>query len=110
MPEYQEYIKGKNVTVCSPHKIFGPQTNDTVLQLRKRKIDTIVLAGMSANLCVESHLRHFLEEGFEVIVIKDATAAPQAPEGDGYEAALINYRYLANDLVTTEDFLSRFKK
>jgi nicotinamidase-related amidase len=29
---------------------------------------------MSANLCVEAHLRDAVENGFEVIVISDATA------------------------------------
>ena len=38
-----------------------------------RTIDQVILAGMSANLCVESHMRELLEMGFEVAVIKDAT-------------------------------------
>jgi nicotinamidase-related amidase len=58
--------------------VWGPQTNDLVLQLRERRIDKVILAGMLANLCVESHLRELLEEGFEVAVVKDATAAPPA--------------------------------
>ena len=35
---------------------------------------------MSANLCVESHRRERLEQGFEVAVVKDATAAAITPE------------------------------
>ena len=43
-----------------------------------------MLGGMSANLCVEAHLRELLEDGFEVAVVKDATAAANHPEfGDG---------------------------
>ena len=57
--------------------------------------DQVILAGMSANLCVESHLRALLEQGFEVAVVKDATAAAKLPEGDGYLAALTNFRYSA---------------
>jgi nicotinamidase-related amidase len=57
---------------------------------------------MSANLCVESHLRALLEEGFEVAVVKDATAAAQAPGLDGYQAALVNYRFLASTIWTTD--------
>jgi hypothetical protein len=42
---------------------------------------------MLANMCVESHLRELLEQGFEVAVAKDATAAPKHPEwGYDYEA------------------------
>ena len=88
--------------MTSPHKVYGPETNDLSLQLRKRGITKIILAGMSANLCVESHLRELLEEGFEVAVGKDATATALIPEGDGYQAALINFRFLASALWTTE--------
>ena len=82
--------------VTSPHKVYGPESNDLVLQLRKRGIDKVILAGMSANLCTESHLRELLEQGFEVAVVTDATAAAELPEGNGYEAALVNFRYMAN--------------
>ena len=63
-------------------------------------------AGMSANLCVESHLRELLEQGFEVAVVTDATAAAQAPGLDGYAAALVNFRFLANTLWTTSEATS----
>jgi nicotinamidase-related amidase len=59
---------------------------------------------MLANLCVESHLRELLEQGFEVAVAKDATAAPRHPEiGDGYQAALVNFGFLANAVLSTDD-------
>ncbi len=103
LPIYKPYINDGKTIVTSPHKIYGPETNDLVLQLRKRGIDRVILAGMSANLCTESHLRELLEQGFEVAVVKDATAAAQVPEGDGYAAALINYRFTANDVLTTKE-------
>jgi nicotinamidase-related amidase len=62
---------------------------------------------MSANLCVESHLRELLEQGFEVAVVKDATAAAKVPEGDGYLAAIINFRFIANALWTTDEAVKR---
>ncbi len=102
LPRYNRYIKDGKTVITSPHKVYGPDTNDLVLQLRKRGIDKVILAGMSANLCVESHLRELLEQGFEVAVVKDATAGAQVPEGDGYEAALVNFRYLANAVVSTK--------
>jgi nicotinamidase-related amidase len=76
-----------------------------ILQLRKRGMDKVILAGMSANLCVESHLRELLEAGFEVAVVTDATAAAIIPDDglDGYQAALTNFRFLANDLWTSEE-------
>ena len=96
--------------MVSPHKVWGPQTNDLVLQLRKRHIDKVILAGMLANLCVESHLRELLEQGFEVAVVKDATAGPRHPViGDGYKAAVINFGFLANAVLTTDDAVKAMK-
>lgn len=64
---------------------------------------------MSANLCVESHLREFLEEGFEVAVVKDATAAAVLPDLDGYTAVLVNFRLLASALWTTDEATQRIQ-
>jgi nicotinamidase-related amidase len=103
---FKPYIEDGKTIVCSPHKVFGPQTNDLVLQLGKRGIKKIILGGMLANMCVESHLREFLERGFEVAVVKDATAGPRSPEwGDGYQAAMINYRFLAHAVVSTDEII-----
>ncbi len=103
MPEYKKYIESDLVTVVNPHKVYGPETNDLVLQLRKQKIDKVLVAGMSANLCVESHMRELLEQGFEVAIVKDATAAAIIPDAglDGYSAALTNFRMMASHLFTT---------
>ena len=101
LERYKPYLEDGHTVVASPHKVFGPQTNDLALQLRKRGISKVILAGMSANLCVESHLRELQEQGFEVAVVKDATAAAQAPDLDGYAAALVNFRMLASTVWTT---------
>ncbi len=103
LERYKTYIEDDKTVVASPHKVYGPENNDLVLQLRKRGIGRVILAGMSANLCVEAHLRELLEQGFEVAVVTDATAAAQVPEGDGYAAALVNFRFLANTTWTTEE-------
>jgi nicotinamidase-related amidase len=104
LDRYKPFIEDGKTVVVSPHKVWGPQTNDLVLQLRKRGVGKIILAGMLANLCVESHLRELVEQGFEVAVVKDATAAPRHPEiGDGYKAAVVNYGFIANAVLTTAD-------
>jgi len=103
LQQYKPYIQDGKTVVTSPHKVYGPETNDLVLQLRKRGIDKVILAGMSANLCTESHMRELIEQGFEVAVVKDATAAAQVEEGDGYAAAMTNFRYIANAVWTTKD-------
>ena len=95
-------LEREEVIVTSPHKVYGPESNDLVLQLRKRGIDKVILAGMSANLCVEAHLRELTEQGFEVAVVKDATAGAQLPGGDFYEAAILNFRMIASAVLTTD--------
>jgi nicotinamidase-related amidase len=107
MERYKKYIHDGKTIVTSPHKVYGPEANDLALQLRKNHVDQVILAGMSANLCVESHLRELLEQGFEVAVVKDATAAAMLPEGDGYLAAIINFRYIANAVWTTEETVKK---
>lgn len=107
---YKPYIKGDNVIVTSPHKVYGPETNDLILQLRKRGIDKIVLAGMSANLCTESHLRELVEQGFEVAVASDATAGAKTPSGDAYQAALVNFRYVASAVAPTEHVVAALRE
>ena len=107
LDEFKTYIEDGETIVVSPHKVWSPQTNDLILQLRKRGIARILLCGMLANMCVESHLRDLLENGFEVTVIRDATAGPRHPtRGDGYQAALINYAFLAHAVVTTADVVT----
>ena len=103
LKRYKPLIEDGKTIITSPHKVYGPETNDLVLQLRKRGIDKVILAGMSANLCTESHMRELMEQGFEVAVVSDATAAAQVEEGDGYKAALVNFRFIANTVWTTEE-------
>jgi len=107
MAEYRDFIFDGRTIIASPHKVYGPEQNDAGLQLRKLRVDQVVLAGMSANLCVESHMREFLEQGFEVAVVRDATAGAKLPEGDGYLAALINFRMMANAVWSTDEAVDR---
>ena len=102
LARYKPLIEDGHTIISSPHKVYGPETNDIVLQLRKRGIDKVILGGMSANLCTESHMRELMEQGFEVAVVSNATAAAQVAEGDGYQSALVNFRFIANTVWTTE--------
>ena len=106
LESYKPFIEDGKTIVVSPHKVYGPENNDLVLQLRKRNISKVILAGMSANLCVEAHMRELLEQGFEVAVVKDATAGARHPElGDGYEAALVNFGFIANAVMSTDEIV-----
>ena len=109
MPEYKGQILDGQTVIASPHKVYGPETNDLVLQLRKRGVSKVILSGMSANLCTMAHMNELIEQGFEVAVVRDATAAAKLPEGDGYLAAITNFRYIANDLWTTDEAVNKIK-
>jgi len=108
MPEYKKYIA--NAVVTSPHKVYGPDTNDLILQLRKRGVDKVILAGMSANLCVESHMRELLEQGFEVAIVSDATAAAILPGMNAYDAAMVNFKMMASKVMTTAELATEMNK
>jgi nicotinamidase-related amidase len=110
LDEFKPFIEDGETIVVSPHKVWSPQSNDLILQLRKRGIAKVILCGMLANMCVESHLRDLLENGFEVAVVRDATAGPRHPtRGDGYQSALINYAFLAHAVIATEEVVNAMR-
>lgn len=109
LDQFKPAINHEKTVICNPHKVFGPENNDLILQLQKLRIEKVILAGMSANLCVESHLRELLERGFDVCVAADATAAAKVPGLDGMLAALVNFRMLASDVWTTADTVEKMK-
>jgi len=109
LEQYKKYINEDNVIVTNPHKVYGPESNDLALQLRKHGFSKVILAGMSANLCTESHMRDLVESGFDVAIVKDATAGAILPEMNAYEAALINFRMIASHVFTTEEIVKELK-
>jgi nicotinamidase-related amidase len=110
LERFKPYIEDGKTIVASPHKVYGPENNDLALQLRKRRINNVILAGMSANLCVEAHMRELVEQGFEVTVVKDATAGARHPQlGDGYEAALVNFGYIASAVLATDEVIEKLE-
>jgi nicotinamidase-related amidase len=97
-----------NTVVLNPHKgLSNFWTGDAALNLRQNGIETIILYGMSANMCVESHARDAIENGFDVIIVADATAAA----GDAaYESAITNFEFLAHEVVTTKQIIKRIEE
>ena len=45
LERYKLLINDGKTIVASPHKVYGPENNDIVLQLRKRNISKVILAG-----------------------------------------------------------------
>lgn len=109
LERYKPYINNGRTVVTNPHKVYGPETNDLVLQLRKAGISKVVLAGMSSNLCTESHMRELIEQGFEVLVVTDATAGAITEHYNGYAASLTNFRMIASAINNTSNTVEAIK-
>ena len=106
---FKPYICDGKSVVTSPHKAYGTSTNDMILQLRRRRIEKVIVAGPVGNLCVEAHMRDFIENGFEIAMVRDATAGAATKEGHGYDAAMINWTFMANALWTTSQAVAAMK-
>ena len=105
---HPDLIPDDNTIVMNPHKgLSNFHTGDANLQLRQYGIQTVIMTGMSANLCVESHMRDATEFGFEVIVIEDATAGAGSYSKD---AAHTNFEFIASEVITTDDILERLRQ
>ncbi|MFS2135655.1 isochorismatase family protein [Duganella sp. Dugasp56] len=103
---FRKYMEDDNTTITSRHVSYAP-TNDLVLLLRRRGIEKVIMAGPVANLCLEDHMRNLIQNGFEVAMVRDAVAAAENEEGSGYDAAMINWRFMANAVWTAEDTVRR---
>lgn len=109
LDQYKPYINNGRTVVTSPHKVYGPDSNDLALQLRKAGISKVILGGMSSNLCTESHMRSLIEAGFEVMVVTDATAGAITEHYNGYDASLVNFRMIASAVDNTDNTVNAIR-
>lgn len=99
--EFIEALEPTEETILlSPRK--GPSSvhSDLNVQMRQRGIETIVFAGMVANLCVESHVREAADSGFNAVVVGDAIATVSDAMHD---ATLADFSLMATAVVTTDE-------
>src|SRR5215469_15731183 len=79
----------------------GFASTDLDLQLRKHGIEKLIVIGMIAHTCVEATVRYAAELGYQVTVVKDATASYS---DDHMHAALeVNIPNYATAVVTTDE-------
>jgi len=92
--------------VLQPHKGTDVFETDLPEHLDRLGITHLILAGMTANLCVESTGRHAAEQGYDVTYVRDAIGAENLP---AYEASIrINFPLIGNAVMDTEDLLTAF--
>jgi nicotinamidase-related amidase len=99
---------------------FGPRPGDVVtsehwgssgfantdldLQLKKHGIEKLIVIGLIAHTCIEATVRYAAELGYEVTMVKDATASYSA---DHMHAALdVNIPNYASAVVTTDEIVA----
>ncbi len=108
IPALKNYVEDQETIICWPHVMLKSfWVNDVGLRLRQLQITQIILAGMFGSLRIETHLRDFIEQGFEVAVVTDAVAGARIPEGIGYLSTLAHFRRIVNALLTTEETIKR---
>jgi ureidoacrylate peracid hydrolase len=90
--------------VLQPHKGTDVMQTDLLAHLERLGTTHLVLAGMTANLCVESTGRHATELGYDVTFLSDAIGAESLP---AYEASIhMNYPLIGNAVMEVDDFLA----
>jgi ureidoacrylate peracid hydrolase len=81
----------------------GFANTDLDLKLQKHGIHQLIVIGLLAHTCIEATVRYAVELGYEVTVVKDATADYSDEEMHG--ALDINIPHYANAVVTTAEVL-----
>ena len=79
----------------------GFENTDLDLQLKKHGIHQLIVVGLIAHTCVEATVRYAAEFGYEVTVVRDATAS--FSEVEMHAALDVNIPNYASGLVTTNE-------
>ena len=81
----------------------GFANTDLDLLLKRHGIQRLIVIGLLAHTCVESTVRFAAELGYEVTVVKDATA--DYSDEHMHTALVINLPSYANAIVTTDEVI-----
>ncbi|KIQ31500.1 isochorismatase [Variovorax paradoxus] len=82
----------------------GFANTDLELQLNKHGIHKLIVVGMVAHTCVEATVRYAAENGYEVTVVRDATAS--YTDEQMHAALEVNMPNYASAIVTTEQIVA----
>ena len=100
-----EFVPEPGEIVATEHWCSSGFANtDLDLQLKKHGIHQLIVIGLIAHTCIEATVRYAAELGYEVTVVKDATADYS---NETMHAALdINMPNYASAIVTTTEVIS----
>jgi ureidoacrylate peracid hydrolase len=86
------------------YSAFIQGSSDLDSQLKRRGIESLLIAGTTTNVCCESTARDAMMLDYRVIVLSDATAASTIEE---HVAALNNLALFFADVMTVDEALQR---
>ena len=99
-----EFVPQPGDIVAAEHWCSSGFANtDLDLQLKKHGIHQLIVIGLIAHTCVEATVRFAAELGYEVTVVRDATASYSDKEM--YAALDVNIPNYASAIVTTDEMI-----
>jgi nicotinamidase-related amidase len=99
-----EFVPEAGEIVASEHWCSSGFANtDLDLQLKKHGIHQLIVIGLIAHTCIEATVRYAAELGYEVTVVKDATA--DYSDEMMHAALEINMPNYATAIVTTKEII-----
>lgn len=105
----KKYLMDGKTANTSPHKGMSCLSKDLIKQLHLLRVEKDIMAGPVGNICPENHSSDLAEAGFEVAMVRDAIGAGKNEEGNGYEAAMVNFYLFANAMWDTEETVRNMK-
>ena len=103
-----EFVPSPTDLVATEHWCSsGIANTDLELQLKKLGIHQLIVIGLIAHTCVEATVRYAAELGYEVTVIKDATA--DYSDEMMHAALAINIPNYASAVVTTQEIIESIR-
>ncbi len=101
----REFVPQPGDIVAAEHWCSSGFANtDLDLQLKKHGVHKLIVMGLIAHTCVEATVRYAAELGYEVTVVRDATASYSDKE---MQAALdVNLPNYAGAIVTAEEIVN----
>lgn len=104
-----EFLPRRGDIVAQEHWCSSGFANtDLDLQLKKHGIHQVVIIGLIAHTCVEATVRYAAELGYEITVVKDATA--DYSDEEMHAALDINIPNYASAIVTTKEIVDSIQK
>jgi nicotinamidase-related amidase len=106
---HADFLPQPGETVALEHWCSSGFANtDLDLLLKRHGVHKLVVIGLRANTCVESTIRHAIELGYEVTMVKDATASFS---WDEMKASLeINLPSYASAILTAQEIVNKLPK